>query len=86
MMPKLFEQDEPRDAREEVIYQSQERILVAALYATVANLNTLMDQARHRDIEVTLDIEYPMIIDCHRLHQVMVTLKVAKLLNDVSHR
>ena len=56
--------------------------LMSALYAAVLHLNILMNHARRRDIEVTLDVNYDVVLDAHRPHVALVTLKVAKLLSD----
>jgi hypothetical protein len=59
-----------------------EEEMVAALYSTVTRLNEQIAEARKHQIEVTIDVEYIRILDAYRPHDVMVGLKVAKLLNN----
>jgi hypothetical protein len=59
-----------------------EAAMVSALYSTVTRLNEQIVEARKHQIEVTIDVEYIRILDAYRPHDVMVQLKVAKLLSN----
>lgn len=74
-----MEEPESTDAPEQPIADT-ESLIVLGLYAAVTRLNERIAEARKHQIEVTVDVQYDRVLDAFRPHDVIVGVKIAKLL------